>query len=325
MEFALTELWERQVGGMLTHAAYEETGRLSGAIAKRAETLFRSLSQSEQDAARRILTRLVRLAEDRGEDSRQRASLSSLCAHAEPDFDAGRKVLDLLTVARLITVGSGDDARQREVAEIAHEALIRSWPRFGQWLQEDREVLVWRQRTRTLINHWQAAARDNGLLLRGALLDEAKLWLARRPKELWASEREFIDASVTLDKKERANRPAATVIPPSSVFDVKNAAVKTLPKPTTTNTYQVGSVFKTNRVTLNADFYHSHFQNAYTSYTDPISTEVVYTLPGDSSTTGVEAEGNVFIGHGLSAYLNGTAGKAKYVTRGAGCAAAKFA
>jgi iron complex outermembrane receptor protein len=105
-----------------------------------------------------------------------------------------------------------------------------------------------------------------------------------------------------------------SVIPPSSVFDVKNATVKTLPKPTTTNTYQVGTVFKTNRVTLNADFYHSHFQNAYNAYTDPVTTEVVYTLPGDSTTTGVEAEGNVSIGHGLSAYLNGTAGKAKYVT-----------
>jgi hypothetical protein len=188
MEFALTELWERQAAGVLTHAAYEDTGQLSGAIAKRAETIFRSLSQSEQDAARRILTRLVRLAEDGGGDSRQCASLASLRMHDHSDFDASRRVLDLLTVARLVTVGLADDARQGEVAEIAHEALIRRWPRLGQWLREDRDILVWRQRTRTLINHWQEAARDNALLLRGPLLDEAKLWVVRRPNDLSASE-----------------------------------------------------------------------------------------------------------------------------------------
>jgi iron complex outermembrane receptor protein len=107
-----------------------------------------------------------------------------------------------------------------------------------------------------------------------------------------------------------------SVIPPSSVFDVKNAAVKTLPKPTTTKTYQFGSVYKANRFFVNADFYHSHFQNAYTSYTDPVTTEAVFTLPGDSTTTGIEAEGNVILGHGVSAYLNGTLGKAKYVNTG---------
>ena len=38
-------------------------------------------------------------------------------------------------------------------------------------------------------------------------------------------------------------------IPPSSVFDVKNAQVGTLPKPILTDTYQVGSVWKSHRAT----------------------------------------------------------------------------
>ncbi len=107
-----------------------------------------------------------------------------------------------------------------------------------------------------------------------------------------------------------------SVIPPSSVFDVKNAAVLTTPKPTTVKTYQVGSMWKINRLVLDADAYYSRFQNAYTSYIDPVTTEAVYTRPGDSITKGVEVEGTFLIGGGVSLYFNGTAGNAKYVTSG---------
>jgi hypothetical protein len=34
LEFALTELWNRRRGGMLTHQAYEDIGRVQGAIAR---------------------------------------------------------------------------------------------------------------------------------------------------------------------------------------------------------------------------------------------------------------------------------------------------
>src|SRR5262249_20015865 len=45
-------------------------------------------------------------------------------------------------------------------------------------------------------------------------------------------------------------------IPPSSYFDVKGALVTTLPKPLLTDTYQFGSVWKSNRATLDVDVYH---------------------------------------------------------------------
>ncbi len=179
VEFALTELWEKRNGTVLTHTAYDEVGQLSGAIAKRAETIFRSLTPLEQESARRVLTQLVHVAEDGGDDTRQRCSLGLLYAQEHLGSETGRKVLDVLTAARLLTVGLGDDVRKGEAVEIAHEALIRRWPRFGQWLAEDREILVWRQRTRVLISGWQESGRDDGLLLRGPLLDEAKLWAAR--------------------------------------------------------------------------------------------------------------------------------------------------
>ena len=107
-----------------------------------------------------------------------------------------------------------------------------------------------------------------------------------------------------------------SVIPPSSVFDVKNAAVAVLPKPTTVKTYQAGSVWKHNRVTLDLDAYYSHFQNPYATTPDPTTGEPVYYLTGPSNTQGIEAESNVAVGWGVGLYLNDTLGSAKYATTG---------
>ena len=103
-----------------------------------------------------------------------------------------------------------------------------------------------------------------------------------------------------------------SIIPPSNVFDVSGGIVLTTPKPTVAKTYQIGSVIKHNRWTLDMDAYYIHFQNGYDSFIDPVSLEPVYTPTGPSNTRGIEAEGNFVIGHGLSLYANGMVGSAKY-------------
>lgn len=101
-------------------------------------------------------------------------------------------------------------------------------------------------------------------------------------------------------------------IPPTSVFDVKNAQVGTLPKPVLTDTYQVGTVVKSHRATLDVDVYHIAFQNDYSSTFDPVSGDTVYFFTGKSITKGVEAESTVLVGNGLAVYLNATKGSARY-------------
>jgi len=105
-----------------------------------------------------------------------------------------------------------------------------------------------------------------------------------------------------------------SIIPPSNVFDVPNGQVLTPPKPTLAKTYQVGSVMKHRRWTLDADAYYIHFQNGYDSYTDPTTTESVFVATGPSNTKGIEAESDVMLGWGFSVYANGTLGSAKYQT-----------
>jgi iron complex outermembrane recepter protein len=64
-------------------------------------------------------------------------------------------------------------------------------------------------------------------------------------------------------------------------------------------------------VTFDADYYHIRFQNSYSSSLDS-SGEPVYFLQPSSITQGFEAQSNIYVGHGLSAYLNASVGRATY-------------
>jgi iron complex outermembrane receptor protein len=101
-------------------------------------------------------------------------------------------------------------------------------------------------------------------------------------------------------------------IPPTSIFDVKNANVGTAPEPVLSDTYQVGTVWKSRRATLDMDVYHITFQSDYSSSADPTTGEVNYFLNGASTTKGVELESTILVGGGLSVYVNAMVASAKY-------------
>jgi iron complex outermembrane recepter protein len=97
------------------------------------------------------------------------------------------------------------------------------------------------------------------------------------------------------------------------VFDVPAGSVNTPPKQTLAKTTQFGSVLKFNRWTLDVDAYYIHFDNPYSAINNPTSqTELIYVQTGPSNTKGIEAESNIFLARGVSLYLNGTLGAAKY-------------
>ena len=61
-QFALTLLWQRQRGGVLTHDAYTQLGQVAGAIAEYADAVYTHDldGAAERDAARRLLVRTQR-------------------------------------------------------------------------------------------------------------------------------------------------------------------------------------------------------------------------------------------------------------------------
>ena len=57
--------------------------------------------------------------------------------------------------ARLLTMTA-------DTVEVAHEALVREWPRLRSWLEEDREGhRILRQLTQSA-HAWEALGRDEG-------------------------------------------------------------------------------------------------------------------------------------------------------------------
>ncbi|HWZ49246.1 MAG TPA: TonB-dependent receptor, partial [Herbaspirillum sp.] len=105
------------------------------------------------------------------------------------------------------------------------------------------------------------------------------------------------------------------IIPPTSVFDVKNAYVATQPKPQYARTTQFGTVWQSDKYTFDFDVYHTSLQGSYSSYLDA-NLNPVYYLSGTEISQGIEAESNILLGSGFSLYLNGTYGSVKYANTG---------
>jgi len=106
-----------------------------------------------------------------------------------------------------------------------------------------------------------------------------------------------------------------SIAPFSSVFDTSGAQVAVTPPPTIATTYQGGTVVKLNRFAFDADGYHIHFTNTYSTYTPSTGPDegfTYYYANPNSDTNGFEAEGNYAVTNSLSFNANGTFDSALY-------------
>jgi len=174
---SLLELWQHRDGTRLRLATYQQTGGVHGAVARLAESAYQRLDDSQRAAARAILLRLA--GEVEGDAVvRTRVPLDQFDADAQP-------VLAELTDSRLLTATQGD-------VEVAHEALLREWPRLRGWLEEDAEGRRIQRHLRAAARDWDARGRDPGDLYRGSRLASALDWAGDHDPELSAAERAFL-------------------------------------------------------------------------------------------------------------------------------------
>jgi DNA-binding SARP family transcriptional activator/WD40 repeat protein len=198
---ALAETWERRVGRTLTLVGYRAAGGVNGALARMAEDAYLGLDAGARAAARRILLRLCDAGADGTYDVRRRLRLADLVA--EDDADA-RTAIEALVDQRLLTA---DD----ESVEVAHEALLREWPRLRVWLDEDVQGRQIHRRLGDAARAWEASERDPSELYRGTRLESAADWAVGHDADLNAGERAFLDASraeVTREMDETRRRVA---------------------------------------------------------------------------------------------------------------------
>jgi WD40 repeat protein len=209
---ALVELWQTREDGWIRMEAHERTGGVRGAVSRLAETSYEQLSPAEQDAARRVFLRLV--ASGEGETvTRRRVELDEFDPVRDPDAAA---VLTRLTQDRLLT-------KTEDTVEVAHEALLREWPRLRAWLEEDVQGHQLRQHLTHAAQQWEETGREASEVYRGARLSAALDWAATRGPYLNEQERDFLSESRQASEREaerqrRTNRRLRGLLVGTAVF-----------------------------------------------------------------------------------------------------------
>lgn len=161
---ALLTTWQQRTGPTLTVAGYAHTGGIRGAIARTAEDAFALLYPAEQRTIRRILVRLVHVADGTGA-TRRRLRRTALLAQLA-DAERVPAALDAFVRARLVTL-------DRDTVEITHEALLHAWPRLRGWISADRAGLLVQQQLSHAAAEWEREGRDPSALYRGSRLEAA--------------------------------------------------------------------------------------------------------------------------------------------------------
>lgn len=203
LAFTLRELYEGfGQDKLLTLEEYrDKLGRLDGCIARAADAVLTAKPLSEKDLSelRTALLWMVRV-NDKDQYTKQPVSWNDLPASVHD-------VLERFVTARLL-ISSGDE--NERTLEVAHEALFRAWPRFAEWLKDNKSFLVWQQRLNGAIKHYEESKQNPDLFLRGFPLTEAVEWLKRKPECFSPGERQFVTASQ--DRKPRERMASALVV-----------------------------------------------------------------------------------------------------------------
>jgi WD40 repeat protein/DNA-binding SARP family transcriptional activator len=193
LQYALTELWERREGSNLSVRAYDASGGIGGAIARRAEQIVRDLDADGRELARQLFLRLIELGEGTPDTSRRvrTSELQSLRA----DRGDMAEVIERFARHRLLVFDRDPQSREPTLG-LAHEALLAAWPRVQQWVDEARDDVRQQRRVAASAGQWIESGQDRSYLLSGSRLDQATHWISSTRMLLGASERTYIAASM---------------------------------------------------------------------------------------------------------------------------------
>jgi predicted Ser/Thr protein kinase len=183
LQFALAELWERRnpVEGRITVEALGAMGGVAGALSRHADGVVGRLGRAEQQAARRILIRLVT-----AEGMRLHRREEELVAACDL---VSRRALRMLLEGRILHSHTEGGHTHYE---LAHDALMVSWGTLRNWLDDDIGHRAVRQRLDAASAEWERLERASDVLWGQRQLDEAR---PLDPKTLAPQSRAFLVAS----------------------------------------------------------------------------------------------------------------------------------
>jgi eukaryotic-like serine/threonine-protein kinase len=199
LQHTLQSLYERRDDTRtLGFDAYRDIGGLEGALAHRAEEVFAALPTDAQTQLDAVLAQLIVIQSDSDAVSARWVRWSSLQnQHAQTLAEA-------FVRARLF-VGELRDGRPG--FGVAHEALLRQWPRAQEWGQDNRRLLHARARLQRAAARWvEEGRRDDHLLNPGRPLNEGLEAAQKTPDELSVDEHGLLRASQRQSRRKRALR-----------------------------------------------------------------------------------------------------------------------
>jgi WD40 repeat protein len=163
LSHVLAETWNWHRSGPLSLAAYERTGGLGHAIETSAQEVFENLSPTQQQLTQRLLLDLVTVGDDGTEVSRPVRRADLIARFRSDEAAAVGEVLERFTARRLVIT-------DRDIVQLAHEALARTWPTLRDWVDEARAQHIERARVRQAAAQWVAHGQDRSYLHSGAQL-----------------------------------------------------------------------------------------------------------------------------------------------------------
>jgi WD40 repeat protein len=197
LAFTLAQLFaDFSSEGTLTLARYREIGGANGSIGRALrDALARAGLAGTLDNLRRLI--VPRLATwdpdaDQGKGAAKRL-VASYDSITSGDRAPLAPLVNSLVTARLLM-------QSRDALEVAHEALLRQAP-IGDWLEENREFLVWRDRISRERTSYEA--NERGLLV-GRELQIARDWIRTIPEDdIAATDQKFVLDSASEEDRRR--------------------------------------------------------------------------------------------------------------------------
>jgi DNA-binding winged helix-turn-helix (wHTH) protein len=199
LQYTLQELYlQRSDSNQLLFSVYKNLGGIEGAIGKNAEQAIAQLSTAEKDSLPRVLSLLVTLRED------EQSITSRTALWQQLHNDAERALVQAMVEHRLFVSHLHNAV---PCFSIAHEALLRRWPRATNWIAEHHQSLSVKSRLQHLTKRWLAEDKHSAYLLAdGKPLAEAQQLAQNGFFSLDANEQAFILASGKRSKLVRTSR-----------------------------------------------------------------------------------------------------------------------
>jgi hypothetical protein len=174
---------------------------VAGPLVRRAEQ-FLGLHPGDEATLRRLFTLRLAHVPKEGEPVRRRATRADTTA-ADGSTTEWALAQELASADwRLLTTGSEGG---EPTVEVAHETLLRKWPRLIGWIDGEREFLIWKGQLEADRLEYEAAPaeqRDEAALM-GLALENAKRCESERHRELTEADAAFIGRSLELDEARR--------------------------------------------------------------------------------------------------------------------------